>query len=90
MKEPLSGKLARRISLRQLRIAIVTTARYFAPGLLGKFCQLYPGINVFLEVTTGSSSLSTRSEILMIYTSSANDRILPSWSSGLTCRILWL
>jgi DNA-binding transcriptional LysR family regulator len=34
----------------QLRIAVVTTAKYFAPRLLGKFCQLYPGINVSLEV----------------------------------------
>ena len=34
----------------QLRIAVVTTAKYFAPRLLGKFCQLYPGINVVLEV----------------------------------------
>lgn len=35
----------------ELRIAVVTTAKYFAPRLLGKFCQKYPGINVFLEVT---------------------------------------
>ena len=35
----------------QLRIAVVTTANYFAPRLLGKFCQKYPGINVALEVT---------------------------------------
>lgn len=35
----------------QLRIAVVTTANYFAPHLLGKFCQLYPGIKVSLEVT---------------------------------------
>ena len=35
----------------QLRIAVVTTANYFAPRLLGKFCQKYPGINVTLEVT---------------------------------------
>ena len=35
----------------ELRIAVVTTAKYFAPRLLGKFCQRYPGINVFLEVT---------------------------------------
>ncbi|MBT8127293.1 MAG: LysR family transcriptional regulator [Gammaproteobacteria bacterium] len=34
----------------QLRIAVVTTAKYFTPRLLGKFCQLYPGISVFLEV----------------------------------------
>ena len=35
----------------QLRIAVVTTANYFAPRLLGKFCQDYPNINVTLEVT---------------------------------------
>jgi DNA-binding transcriptional LysR family regulator len=35
----------------QLRIAVVTTANYFAPRLLGKFCQAYPGIKVSLEVT---------------------------------------
>ena len=34
-----------------LHIAVVTTANYFAPRLLGKFCQAYPGINVSLEVT---------------------------------------
>ena len=34
-----------------LRIAVVTTANYFAPRLLGKFYQSYPGINVSLEVT---------------------------------------
>ena len=35
----------------QLRFAVVTTANYFAPRLLGKFCQAYPGIKVLLEVT---------------------------------------
>jgi len=34
----------------ELRIAVVTTAKYFSPRLLGKFCQCYPGINMFLEV----------------------------------------
>ena len=34
-----------------LHIAVVTTANYFAPRLLGKFCQIYPDINVSLEVT---------------------------------------
>lgn len=34
----------------ELRIAVVTTAKYFAPRLLGKFFQQYPGINVSLEV----------------------------------------
>lgn len=34
----------------QLRIAVVTTANYFTPKLIGKFSQLYPGINISLEV----------------------------------------
>ncbi|MEA3241897.1 MAG: LysR substrate-binding domain-containing protein [Pseudomonadota bacterium] len=35
----------------QLRIAVVTTANYFMPRLLGKFRQAYPGIKLSLEVT---------------------------------------
>lgn len=34
-----------------LRIAVVTTAKYFAPRLLGPFCQMYPGVEVSLKVT---------------------------------------
>lgn len=34
----------------QLRFAVVTTACYFVPRLLGKFCQAYPGIKVSFEV----------------------------------------
>lgn len=35
----------------QLRLAVVTTAKYFVPRLLGQFCQLYPGIDIALQVT---------------------------------------
>jgi len=34
----------------RLRLAVVTTAKYFAPRLLGPFCKLYPGIDVSLKV----------------------------------------
>ncbi len=34
-----------------LKLAVVTTAKYFAPRLLGPFCQQYPGIEVSLKVT---------------------------------------
>lgn len=34
-----------------LRIAVVTTAKYFTPRLLGTFCQKYPGIDASLKVT---------------------------------------
>jgi DNA-binding transcriptional LysR family regulator len=35
----------------RLRLAVVSTAKYFAPRLLGQFCQQYPGIEVALKVT---------------------------------------
>jgi DNA-binding transcriptional LysR family regulator len=35
----------------KLRLAVVTTAEYFAPRLLGLFCQQYPEIEVSLEVS---------------------------------------
>lgn len=39
--------------LRQgsLRLAVITTAKYIIPRLLGPFCELYPGIDVSLQVT---------------------------------------
>lgn len=35
----------------RLKLAVITTAKYVAPRLLGTFCQRYPGIDVSLEVT---------------------------------------
>lgn len=35
----------------RLKLAVVTTAKYFAPRLLGPFCQLHPGIEVSLKVS---------------------------------------
>lgn len=34
-----------------LSLAVVTTAKYFAPRVLGEFCRRYPGIEVALKVT---------------------------------------
>ncbi len=34
-----------------LRLAVVTTAKYFAPRALGQFCERYPGVEVALKVT---------------------------------------
>lgn len=34
----------------QLNLAVITTAKYFVPRLLGSFCQHYPGIDVALKV----------------------------------------
>lgn len=35
----------------RLRLGVVTTAKYFAPRLLGGFCDRYPGVEASLEVT---------------------------------------
>lgn len=35
----------------KLRIAVITTAKYFVPRLLGPFCDRYPGIDIALKVT---------------------------------------
>lgn len=35
----------------QLKLAVITTAKYFVPRLLGPFCQRYPGIDISLRVT---------------------------------------
>ncbi len=35
----------------RLRLAVMTTAKYFAPEILGAFCAQYPAIDVSLKVT---------------------------------------
>lgn len=34
----------------QLKLAVITTAKYFVPRILGSFCQQYPDIDVALKV----------------------------------------
>ena len=34
----------------RLRIAVVTTSKYFMPRVLGPFCARYPGVDVTMEV----------------------------------------
>ncbi|MCL4316102.1 MAG: LysR family transcriptional regulator [Gammaproteobacteria bacterium] len=41
----------------QLRLAVITTAEYFAPRLIGPFCQHYPGVDVSLQVINRESVL---------------------------------
>lgn len=41
----------------RLRLAVVSTAKYFVPRLLGPFCQRHPGIDVTLEVANRDSIL---------------------------------
>lgn len=35
----------------KLRLATVTTCKYFVPRLLGSFCEQYPGIDISLKIT---------------------------------------
>ena len=48
----------------RLRIAVITTAKYFVPRLLGSFCQRYPGIDVSLQVTNHEYILNRLSDNL--------------------------
>ena len=38
------------LSRGQLRVAVVSTAKYFMPRLIGSFCKRYPAIDVSLEI----------------------------------------
>ena len=40
--------IAQGVEKGNLRLAIITTAKYFIPGLLGQFCSVHPGIDVSL------------------------------------------
>lgn len=48
----------------RLKLAVVTTAKYFAPRMLGPFCQRYPQIEVTLKVTNRGRILERLSENL--------------------------
>ncbi len=45
-----------------IRLAVVTTAKYFAPIMLGRFCEKYPGIDVALKVTNRERLLERMAE----------------------------
>ena len=45
-----------------LRLAVVTTAKYYAPYMLGLFCQQFPGIDVSLKVTNRERLLDRLSQ----------------------------
>ncbi|MGC2167125.1 MAG: LysR family transcriptional regulator [Gallionella sp.] len=46
----------------KLRVAVITTAKYFVPRVLGQFCQRYPGIDVSLKVTNRERVLQRMAE----------------------------
>lgn len=47
----------RGVKAGRLRIAAITTAKYFVPRLLGPFCDRYPGIDISLKVTNREKML---------------------------------
>lgn len=40
-----------------LRLCVITTAKYFAPEVLGRFCQIHAGVDVSLKVTNRDNVL---------------------------------
>ncbi|MBP7954100.1 MAG: LysR family transcriptional regulator, partial [Nitrosomonas sp.] len=49
----------------KLNISVVTTANYFAPHLLAKFCQRYTGVTVSLNVSNRETVLKQLSDNLI-------------------------
>jgi DNA-binding transcriptional LysR family regulator len=43
------------LSRGKIRIAVVSTAKYFMPRLVGSFCKLYPNIDIALEILNRDS-----------------------------------
>ena len=41
------------LSRGKLKVAVVSTAKYFMPRLVGSFCKKYPDIDVSLEIMRG-------------------------------------
>lgn len=48
----------------QLKLSVITTAKYFVPRLLGPFCQRYPGVDFSLQVLNHEGLLSRMAENL--------------------------
>lgn len=49
----------------KLSISVVSTANYFVPNLLAKFCQRYPGITISLHVSNRENVLKQLSDNIM-------------------------
>ncbi|MDH5233044.1 MAG: LysR substrate-binding domain-containing protein [Gammaproteobacteria bacterium] len=65
----------------RLRLAVITTAKYFAPELLGDFSRLYPGVDVSLKVTNRDSlftRINDNEDDLYILGQPSNDNNLES------------
>ncbi|WP_120510480.1 LysR family transcriptional regulator [Photobacterium salinisoli] len=58
--DDLESELADLVDLKAgtLRVAVVTSAKYFTPHLLGDFCQKYPLIDIVLKVGNRDTILS--------------------------------
>lgn len=53
----------------KLKLAVITTAKYFVPRLLGPFCKRFPGIDISLKVTNHKliqESMATNEDDLYI------------------------
>lgn len=53
------------VSGGRLRLAVVTTANYFVPSLLGTYCRRYPDVAVSLDVTNREALLRQLNENLV-------------------------
>ena len=61
----------------KLRLATITTTKYFMPRAIAPFCQLYPGVDVALEITNHERVLERLNENLddLYFISKVPDRL---------------
>jgi DNA-binding transcriptional LysR family regulator len=62
----------------RLRLGVITTAKYFAPEVLGDFCKLYPGIEVALKVSNRDriiERINANEDDLYIMGQAPNDQV---------------
>jgi LysR family transcriptional regulator, low CO2-responsive transcriptional regulator len=55
---------AKGLTRGKLKIAVVSTAKYFMPRLIGQFCQKYPDIDISLEILNRDGVLTRMRENL--------------------------
>jgi len=69
----------------KLRVALVTTAKYFLPRMLGAFCRRFPDIDIELEIGNREKIVERlRNKVLPLPAQSFLDELLQTGFSGLS------
>lgn len=76
------------LSRGKLRVAVVSTAKYFMPRIIGSFCTRYPAIDVSLEILNRDGVVQRLRTTSMTCTSCPCRQLTWTWRTKHSCRIL--